>query len=191
MKLSLTLFTLFCLLAIVPQAHAQKSKGSSSKSSMSGSSSSLRVAVVDVEKVAKELPEAVDADKMLTDMKNKMVDSMHVMEKNFKEKYDAYTKNKTMMTPDAQKKEEESLAQLNQQYSAYQEENLGAQGTLARKRAELIQPVISKIQDAVKAEAKDEGYVLVLDKVSSGSVLYADDAIDITYKVIDRMKRMK
>ncbi len=184
MKKFVILSVALCALVLAPSTWSQKKAAGAA-------SGDQKIAVVDVEKVAKELPEAIDADKKLTDLRNKMVDTLKSYEKRFKDKYEAYTKNKSMMTAEAQKKEEDELTSMNQQYSQYQEENFGAQGNLARKRAELLQPVLARIQDAVKDVAKDLHITVVLDKMQTGTVVFADDAADITFKVIDRMKSKK
>ncbi len=55
-------------------------------------------------------------------------------------------------------------------------------------REGLLQPIRAKVNEAIAAVAKEEKITLVLDKVA-GLVLYNDDKMDITYKVLDRMKR--
>lgn len=162
-------------------------KGAASKGADAGGGA-LRIAVADMEKIAKELPEALEADKMLTAMRQKYVDSIQTIEKQYKEKIDAYTKSKSMMTPDAQKKEEDELRNLQQQYVAFQEDKFGAAGELARKRDELLRPLLLKVQQAVQAVAKEEHYTFVFDKAAN-TLLYAEDKTDITFKVIDKLKR--
>jgi outer membrane protein len=93
-----------------------------------------------------------------------------------------------MMTADAQRKEEEELRALEQQYRLYYEEKFGLQGELARRRDSLLAPILKKVQEAVAAVAKDEGYNFVFDRGSS-FLIYAEDKSDITYKVLDRIKR--
>ena len=156
-----------------------------------GEKGELRIGVVDVEKIAKELPEAIDADKKLTEMRNKMLDTIKVMEQKFKEKLDAYTKGRSMMTADAQKKEEEELRGMQSAYSVYQEENFGNQGALVRKRNELLQPVLAKIQEAIQAVSKEEGLSFVFDRAASSVLVFADERYDVTFKIIDHMKRSK
>ncbi len=55
-------------------------------------------------------------------------------------------------------------------------------------REGLLQPIRLKVNDAIAAVAKEEKINLVLDKVA-GLVLYNEEKADITYKVLDRMKR--
>ena len=141
--------------------------------------------------IAKELPEAIEADKKLTEMKNRLLDSIKVMEQKFKDKYDAYTKGRSMMTTDAQKKEEDELRAMQNAYSVFQEENFGNQGSLVRKRNELLQPVLARIQESIQTVSKEEGLSFVFDKAASAVLVFADDKYDITFKIIDHMKRSK
>ncbi|MCX7930792.1 MAG: OmpH family outer membrane protein [Chlorobi bacterium] len=150
----------------------------------------LRIAVADLEKIAKELPEAVAADRELTELRKRYVDTLQMLEVKFKERFEQYQKGKTMMTPDAQRKEEDDLRALQQQYALYQEEKFGLQGELARRRDSLLSPILKKVQEAVAIVAKEERYNFVFDRGSS-FLLFAEDKADITYKVLDRIKRGK
>ncbi|MCX8051759.1 MAG: OmpH family outer membrane protein [Chlorobi bacterium] len=151
---------------------------------------SLRIAVADLEKIAKELPEAVAADRELTELRKRYLDTLQMMENKFKERFEQYQKSKAMMTADAQRKEEEELRALQQQYALYQEEKFGLQGELARRRDSLLSPILKKVQEAVATVAKEDRYNFVFDRGSS-FLLYAEDKADITYKVLDRIKRGK
>jgi Skp family chaperone for outer membrane proteins len=53
---------------------------------------------------------------------------------------------------------------------------------------EFMQPIRQKVSDAIAAVAKEEKLNMVLEK-SLGVVLYSEDKADVTYKVLDRMKR--
>ena len=170
-----TLIAVVLLAAFCSKGFAQKSE--------------LRIAIADVEKIAKELPEAIDADKKLTEMRNKALDTMKLLETRFKDKFESYNKGKAMMTADAQKKEEDELRGLQMQYQQYQEENFGAQGVVAKKRDELLRPILQRIQEAVQTVAKEEKYNFVFDKAATSVMIYADDKTDITFKVIDKLKR--
>ena len=68
----------------------------------------------------------------------------------------------------------------------YQEEKFGQQGELNKVREELLDPIRSKIRKAIEAVAKDEKIVLVVDKMAA---IYSDTSIDITFRVIDKIKR--
>ncbi|MBL7998309.1 MAG: OmpH family outer membrane protein [Candidatus Kapabacteria bacterium] len=181
-----TVFTFILALAtctaFTVSAYAQKG---------GAASGGARIAVADLEKIAKELPEAKEADKRLTDVRGKVLDTLKMFETRFKDKLEAYNKGKAMMTADAQKKEEEDLRNLQQQYGMYQEQMLGASGELARMRDSMLKPILARIQEVVEQIAKEEGYNFVFDKGAQSVLMYADAKADITFKVIDRLLKSK
>jgi len=165
----------FILIALitVQNAYAQKS---------------LKIGVVDVEMIVKELPEAMEADKKLQEMAQSYKDSLISIEKIFAGKMEQYNKQKTMMTTEQQKKEEESLQQIQIEYQKYQQEKLGAQGELAQSREKLLSPIRVKVRTAIETIAKKENMNFVLDKASP-MLLYSEDQSDITFSVMDLLKR--
>ena len=101
-------------------------------------------------------------------------------------KVEQYQKQKSMMPQDKQQKEEESLQSQNMIMLQFQEEKFGQQGELNKYREQLLEPIRSKIRKAIETVAKEEKIVLVVDKMAA---IYADQSIDVTFKVIDRIKR--
>lgn len=150
----------------------------------------VSIAIVDVETIVKELPEAVEADKKLKDIGTKWQDTLIALRKDLESKFQQYQKQKTMMAVDKQQKEEESLQALNAQMMQYQEEKFGNQGELAALREKYLEPIRTKVRSAIEAVAKEENFSLVLDKGSS-TLLYAEQKFDITFRVIDKIKREK
>lgn len=92
------------------------------------------------------------------------------------------------MTQDQQLATEQELQALNQQVMQFQQTKFGQQGELAMKRLELLQPLRNKIKEAIDKVAAAEKLTIVLDS-STESVLFADDKLDITFKVLDMLKR--
>jgi len=151
-------------------------------------SAPTRIGFVNAETVLKELPEAQQANRQLEEWGGRVQDTLRMMQKEFETRIENYRKQEAMMSADAKRKEEESLGMLRQRFSQYQEEKLGQQGELARLRETYLAPIREKVAAAVNAVAKEEKVQVVLDKVA-GLVLYADDKLDLTYKVLDKIKR--
>ncbi len=150
----------------------------------------LTVGIVDIEAIVKEMPEAIDADKKLSDIGQKYKDSLAKMETNLKTKLEAYQKQKAMMSVDKQQQEEEKLQKENTVLTTFYNEKFGQNGELAQTRESLLQPIRDKIKATIEIVAKDEKINLVLTK-EAGTVMYADSKLDITFRVIDKMKRDK
>jgi len=148
----------------------------------------LKIGIVDVEMIVKELPEAMEADKKLQELAQTFRDSLLSIEKIFAGKMEQYNKQKTMMNLEQQKKEEESLQQIQIEYQKFQQEKLGAQGELAQTREKLLAPIREKVRSAIQSVAKKETMNFVLDKASP-MLLFAEDQFDITFSVMDLLKR--
>jgi outer membrane protein len=70
---------------------------------------------------------------------------------------------------EALQKDQAFLTQLQQ--SAEQE--------VAKKREELLQPILTKVEEAVKAVGKENGYLMIFD-TSTGAMLFALETEDVT-----------
>jgi outer membrane protein len=145
------------------------------------------IGVVDFDKIVKEMPEYAQADKVVKDLNAQFTDSLKNVTDAFRKRAEQYQKQKSMMTADQQKKEEESLAN-EQQESQQLYQALMAE--LQKKSNEILEPIIKKVKLNVEAVAKDEKLSLVLDK-GRDVIIYSDDSMDITFKVLDKIKRGK
>ena len=147
-----------------------------------------KIGFVDTEVILKQLPEAQDADKRLKEIAAKYQDTIVRIQKDFTDKVEQYRKQESLMTPDAKKKEEESLKQLQQTVLQYQEEKFGNTGEIRRLQESFLNPIRDRILLTIKEVAKDEKFNYVLDKVNP-ALLFADDKFDLTFKVLDKIRR--
>ncbi len=147
----------------------------------------LKIGVVDVEKIVKEMPEAIEADKILKDLQKVYSDTLKQMETNLMQRAENYQKQRGMMTADQQKAEETSLKEGEQAYYQFRQ----AKFAEIEEKSELyLAPIRKKVNDAIDTVAKDQGLSFVFDK-NKGALLFADDKYDITFKVIDKIKTGK
>jgi outer membrane protein len=70
-------------------------------------------------------------------------------------------------------------SELEKEQQSIQEFEQQAQQQVAAKREELLKPILTKVDDAVKKVAKASGYLMVFD-TSSGVMLFASDTDDVT-----------
>lgn len=148
----------------------------------------IKFGVVDIETILKEMPEAIDADKKLKEMGTKWQDTLINMKRDFDDRIQKYQKQKSLMNTEQQNKEEESLQALQMQMMQYQEQKFGNTGELNLTREKFLEPIRIKVRNAIQKVAKDEKFSLVLDK-GNPAVLYFEDKFDLTFKVLDIIKR--
>jgi len=168
-----------CLVLLTQNSSAQKGKDKSG---------AVSIGVVEVETIVKELPEAVSADKLLKELGQKYKDTLMQIQQEYQQKIEAYDKQKSMMSADQQKKEQDALKAIEQRFGQYQEEKFGMQGEIAQRRDKFLEPIRAKVKAAIEAVAKEESLNYVFDKGSS-ALLYAEEKSDITYRVLDKIKR--
>ena len=62
-------------------------------------------------------------------------------------------------------------------------------GEIYAKQDEIFAPVKAKIYAAIEKVAVEEGMKFIFDKSGDILLLYADSAFDVTFKVLDQLKR--
>jgi outer membrane protein len=75
---------------------------------------------------------------------------------------------------------EKQLLAMQQRIKDFED---GAQQKVAKKQEELVQPILKKIQDAIKAVAEDGKYTYIFDSTPGGSLLYQSTSTDISADV--------
>ena len=145
----------------------------------------LAIGIVDVEAIVKEMPEAISADKELTELANKYRDTITAKNNAFETKVQNYQKQKAMISASIQQTEEEKLVKEQQELREYAQAKQDEVQQLREKYLESIRP---KVKTAIESVAKDEKLSLVLAK-EAAIVVWSEDKLDITFRVIDKMKR--
>jgi len=162
-------------------------------SSFAQAPSPLKLGFVDSEIILKQLPEAIKAQGELDALIQKWNAQLDSMGQNFQVAYANYQKQAATMK-EAQKNEVQQKLVAQQQSVEEFRRSKFAQGTgeIYQKQEELLKPVKDKVLKMIETVAKEEGMQFVFDKTEQAAILlYADSAYEITYKVLDKLKRGK
>ena len=84
---------------------------------------------------------------------------------------------------------EQQILQREEEAQKLQQELLGEEGSLMKRRIELIKPIQTTVFAAIEKYAKENGYDLVLDTATNASILYFGSAIDHTEQIIAILKK--
>ncbi len=150
------------------------------------SAQTQKLAYVDSETILKELQEAQDAKKEVDDAVKQWQDELDKMGKDLDSSLQEYQSKVTLYT--AQKKDEEQK-RLTDMQQKIRDLQLKRQQDAAQLREQKFQPIRDKVLKAISGVAKEEGFTFVFDKLNETVLLYADAKYDLTWKVIDRLKR--
>ena len=80
------------------------------------------------------------------------------------------------------KDQEAELAKLKAQEAEIAKFEQEMVQQLQKKEADLLQPILDKVNDAIKEVAQEEGYLYIFDS-STQVLLYADESSDVSSKV--------
>jgi outer membrane protein len=151
-----------------------------------------KIGYVNSAKIFQELPAAQDAQKKIDALGKPIQDSLETMQKELQARYEEYQKKEALMTDAAKKTEQQKLVDYQRKAEEYRVAKLGNDGELARATEQLLAPLRERIKAAIATVAKEEKYSFIFDKTENVQILlYGDPTHDVTFKVIDRLKRGK
>ncbi len=154
-----------------------------------GIASAQKYCVIDSEKVFKSLDEYNKAMSQLDELGKAYQTQVDNKYKSVESLYNNYMAQKASLSAATRTSIEQQILQKEEEAQKYQQEIFGEDGTLMKKRVELIKPIQTKVFAAIEKYAKENGYDLVLDKASNVSLLYLNEAIDHTAQVIEQLKK--
>jgi outer membrane protein len=150
--------------------------------------SAQKYCVVDSEKIFKSLEAYNNAMTQLDELAKSYQAEVDNKYKSIESLYNSYMAQKNSLSMSSQATIEQQILKKEEEAQKYQKEVFGDEGTLIKKRVELIKPIQERVFAAIEAYAKANGYELVLDKASNASILYFGSAIDHTDKIIEKLK---
>jgi outer membrane protein len=151
-----------------------------------------KIGFVNSTKIFQEIPEAKEAQKKLEAVAKPVQDEIEKKEKALQDKIDDYKKKEALMPEEGKKKAQQEILDMEQKYREYRAGKLGPDADLQKEQDKILNPVKDKILKAIERVAKEEKYSFVFDQTENIKVLlYGDASNDLTFKVIDKMKRGK
>ena len=125
-----------------------------------------------------ELPEVKQADSDLKAYQTQLTKKGQEMVKDLQDKAAELDRKKELGTI-APKDYQTQAAKLTEDETKIGDYEKEVYEKLAAKRQELYEPILKRVNDAMQAVAKDNGYLLVFD-TSTQVLLYADESLDVT-----------
>lgn len=148
----------------------------------------VKIGYINSEAIMKELPEAQDAQRKLDNLVQEWQAELRKLESEWKQKYDAYDRDKLIMSDQLRAEKEKELVDLENRIMQYREQKFGQNGELFQKQEEFMKPIQNKIFNALEKIAKEEGFDFVFDKSGEILLLYANEKYDLTNKVLEALK---
>ena len=150
--------------------------------------SAQNYAVVNSEKIFKSIESYNAAISELDKLAN---DYQTEVDKQFEEVenlYNKYMERRSELNAASQQATEKKILEMEQAATSYQESIFGTDGTLMKKRLELIQPIQQRVFAAIEEYAQKKGFDMIIDVAQNATMLYYAPKADHTQAVIDMLK---
>ena len=143
---------------------------------------------INAQEVMSQMPEFIKARGEMEEKAKQFENDLKAMQDELQRKSQDYEKNKSTMNAT---KQQETENELNGLYQKYQQALQDNQQTLSKEQQEKMQPITTKLVNAIKAVGKAGGYVYIMD-VSSG-IPYISDTLskDVTAEVKAQLNKLK
>lgn len=102
--------------------------------------------------------------------------------------YNSYVSQKASLAAAVRQSRESAILQKEKAANQLQESIFGTDGTLMKKRLEMMAPIQKRVFAAVEAYAKAKGVDMVIDSASNATLLYNSASVDRTQDIINALK---
>lgn len=146
-----------------------------------------RIGYTDYELIIVQMPQYREVQQQLQQQAQTDQQALAQMEQNIQEKFADYQNNQAVLSAEARQSREQEIVQLQTDLQREQQQRLQA---LGRREAELLQPLLDRLQDAIDRVASSKGLWLVLSSRvgSEPAILYAGpNTADITAEVMSEL----
>jgi outer membrane protein len=152
-------------------------------------SAQLKLGYIDSQKILSSYKEAQDAQKQLQELNRRWEEEGTNMQKELQTKLEELESQALLLSEERKKEKETELQNLNIRLQQFQQEKWGPQGEVYSKRAELMQPVIDKINTVIKQIGTNEKFDYIFDVVNGNILHVSPSQPDLTDKVLEELNK--
>ena len=155
--------------------------------SFAATSWAQKFAYVDSQFILEHIPEYTQAQEQLENLSYQWQEEIEAAYQNIDQLYRAYQTDKVLLTDKMRQAREDDIIQKEKEVKELQQQRFGTDGDLYKKQEELIRPIQNQIFNAIQEYAKEGRYGVIFDKSSDLLMLYADENLDKSEKILDRL----
>ena len=145
-----------------------------------------RIAYVNSQKIISQAPGRAEAESQFQREMESYKAEVKQLGDSLNSMVAEYNKAESTLSPAAK---EGKQKEIRGQESAYQQRVQQLEQKAQQREAELVRPIMEQINKTIEQVRAEEGYAMVLDAGSqAGVVVAADSSLDLTDKVIARLK---
>jgi len=149
----------------------------------------MKMGYIDSDKIMQQYEGVGDAQKDFDEQAKVWETQMKNMQKEIEELRKQYDEKKLLLSEDKKIELETQIQTKMMEYEKFVKDIYGPTGKAAVKNAELLQPIIEKINKIIQRIAADESYDFIFDVVN-GNLVFAKEEYDLTARVVEELKKI-
>ena len=155
-----------------------------------GFAQNLKIGYVHSQKVLSELKEWQDAQKKLDEINRQWENEGLEMQQRLQQLREQYDAQSLLLSETKKKEKQQEIEGLFLQLQKFQRDKWDPQsGEILKKQAELIQPILDKINGVIVKIGEDEKFDYIFD-TANGAILHAgSDQPDLTDRVLAELNK--
>jgi len=158
--------------------------------SASGFGQKLKIGYVHSQKVLSDLKEFQDAQNKLDEINRQWETEGLEMQQRLQQMREQYDAQSLLLSEAKKKEKQQEIEALYLQLQKFQRDKWDPQaGENLKKQAELIQPILDKINDVIKKIGDDEKFDYIFDTANGGILHAGADQPDLTDRVLQELNK--
>lgn len=190
-KKTIYCFLVFCIVTVLTGCATQQGATSSGRSAgpiLPWKSSGLKVGYIRSDVITKRHAEYRDADNTLRSDNRKWLTDAERMERDIADKQEELEELSLILSPERKKQIEEEIVEARKALQKFRHETWYDENSLyIKRRRELMEPIDTRVNDAIWKVAEREGFDIVFDTVA-GNIVFVKPEFDLTEKVIEELQ---
>ncbi|MDR2813598.1 MAG: OmpH family outer membrane protein [Prevotellaceae bacterium] len=152
-----------------------------------GAAQAQKYAVIDSEYILNKMPKYKNAQDQVDKASagyQKEVDDLY---KKVDEMFRTFQAEKMLLTEEMKRKREEEIITKEKEAKELQRTHFGPEGTLFKKREELLKPIQDQLYNAIKDVATEGSYAVIFDAANNPALIYINPRYDRSDDVLKRL----
>lgn len=154
---------------------------------LSGFAMAQKYAFVDTDYILNRIPSYKAAQDQLDKLSAEWQTEVENLYSEIETMYKNYQTEKVLLSEEMRVKREEEIVSKEQAAKDLQKEYFGREGSLFKKRQELIKPIQDEVYRVVKEIATEGNYAVIFDTSSGANMLYTDPKYDKSDEVLEKL----
>ncbi len=143
-----------------------------------------KTAYVDTTKLIQEYQEMKDVEAQFTSKSDVVKGELDSLARGFQMEVQEYQQKMNSMSTQERQQIEEGLMR-KQQIIQQQQQRMGNQ--LREESDVVIDSIVNKVKNYVKDYGKENGYTYIFGSNESANIMYAEDGLDITAEILEKL----